>query len=244
MSFGDFEADITKPMEAAVRRQFHLRPKSKPGESAADFQIDRPLIPKVAPAELPPEERFAVDTFHGFMEIRGTLERLHDIELYVRRFPYRGSRVTRERYLRFHIEAYFHEAYILRERLSAFGKRSTRAYKRGARRERSVRVAQQLETIVASLDDVVEVRSRHVHESRFEEMRLLNLATLELIERNSRDPIWSQLLKGHYPLVRRYWAGWVREMNSSIEELLNMYFVSLHPLMFEEHVLVLPSAAA
>ncbi|MGI8547728.1 MAG: hypothetical protein ACR2M1_10390 [Gemmatimonadaceae bacterium] len=151
--------------------------------------------------------------------------------------------MPRARYLQFHIEAYFHEIYILRERLEAFGKRATRAYKKSARRDLAIDVAGQLEHILSALEDVVAIRGHHVHELRFQETRLSNLAAIELIERNSIDPVWPQFLREQYPAVRRYWISWIKEMNAAVEELLDKYFAQLHLLMFDRRQFQFPRGA-
>jgi hypothetical protein len=230
--FQTFLVDISKPMEEAVRRQ--LDRADRTSSQSVLFDVEVPFLSPNPRPVLPPHERFAVDSFEAFTEVSDTFQRLRDIEVYVRRFPFRGTRITRERYIRFHVEAYLHETYILRERLAAFATRATRAYRKTKQREFALAVEKQLMDTVSSLDGIIAIRSRHVHELRFDETRLRNLNAIELIERNSSDPIWSNFLKQQYPKVRKYWASWVREMNQAIEQLLDQYFGELHRLMFDQ----------
>src|SRR5690606_7225746 len=121
-----------------------------------------------------------------------------------RRFPFASTRVTRERYLRVHIELYFHELHILRERLIAYGKRITRSQRSAPIRDASKAAGAELERLVeSSMSQVITIRNRHVHESRFDETRLRNLGGIELIARTSDEQIWSSIVSDQYKLVRR-----------------------------------------
>lgn len=241
-SFMIFQVDIAKPMEAILKRQLEIT-NQRSGNTTTPFDVDVPFLAPGPPPGLPPNERFAVDSFQGFTEVSDTLQRLFDIAVYVRRFPFRRTQIPRARYLRFHIEAYFHEIYILRERLLTLAKRATRAYRKSMHRDLATEVAGRLDRIVSALEDLISVRARHVHELRFDETRLRNLDAIELIERNSDDPIWSMFIHEQDPKVRRYWVAWVTEMNAAVEELLNRYFAELHRLMFEKRRFRFPYAA-
>jgi hypothetical protein len=230
--FARFQADIASAMETVIRKYLGDA-LARARESGGEFDVETPFVAPGSPPTLAPDDRFAADAFQGYMEIGETLERLLDIELYLRRFPFRSTRITRERYLRFHVEAYLHESYILRERLLTFGKRVTRAYKRGDHRQTAASTGQRLEELARALDGVTQMRGRHVHELRFDETRLRNLGALELIERRSSDPVWAGAIKEQYPRVRRHWVRWVREMNEGVRELLDQYFDELHALMFD-----------
>lgn len=241
-SFMIFQIDIAKPMEAIVKRQFEIT-NQRFGNNTTPFDIDVPFLAPGPPPGLPPNERFAVDSFQKFTEVNNTLQRLFDIAVYIRRFPFRRTQISRARYLSFHIEAYFHEIYILRERLLTLAKRTTRAYRKSKHHDLATEVMGRLDQVVSDLQELISVRGQHVHELRFDETRLRNLATIEFIERNSDDPIWSMFLHEQYPKVRRYWVAWVTEMNAAVEELLNRYFAELHRLMFEKQQLRFPYAA-
>jgi hypothetical protein len=51
------------------------------------------------------KDPFIEKIFLGFLEIANSLETLEDIAFYVGRFPFQKTRITPERYLRFHVEA-------------------------------------------------------------------------------------------------------------------------------------------
>lgn len=78
-----------------------------------------------------PREVYVSAVFDGFVEITKSLETLEDIRFLVKRFPYRNTRVTEERYLQLLAETYLSEIYVLRERLKAYIVRVERESKRG-----------------------------------------------------------------------------------------------------------------
>ena len=71
--------------------------------------------------------------FSGFTEINSCVERLRDIQVYVGSFPYRSQKLSRVRFLRYQIESYFHEVYILKERLIAYLTTIGRLFRRDLR---------------------------------------------------------------------------------------------------------------
>jgi hypothetical protein len=228
-----FEFEISKVAEALIAPHVRDELVHSSSKTQQPFRVDVPFTAERKPS-LTREERFSADAFSGFVEIGETVERLQDLHVYIRRFPFSGTRITRERYLRVHIEAYFQELYILRERLLSYGKRITRAYRSGPAKNSASIAGQRLEELVLqSMAQVIAVHSRHVHESRFDETRLRNLGGIELIARNSPDPIWAPFVKQQYEIVRHHWSRWAKEMNQAVELLLDQYFAILYPVLFE-----------
>ncbi len=233
IDFVQFQCEMSKVAEQLLAPHVSeaiARFSSKPAEP---FRVDVPFVTDQKPA-LTREERFSADAFSGFIEINETIERLQDIQVYIRRFPFSNTRITRERYLRMHVEAYFHELYILRERLLSYGKRMTRAYRSGPSKEPARIAGQRLEALVTNrMAVMVATRNHHVHKSRFDEAHLRNLGAIELIARNSPDPIWKPYLNQQYQIVRIHWKKWAMGMNEAVELLLDEYFRILYPVLFE-----------
>ncbi|MGI8547729.1 MAG: hypothetical protein ACR2M1_10395 [Gemmatimonadaceae bacterium] len=86
-SFMVFQADIARPMEAVLRRELASRRRS-PETGSVAFDMATPFHAAGPPPLLTPNERFAVDSFQGFMEVSDTLQRLFDIAVYVGRYPF------------------------------------------------------------------------------------------------------------------------------------------------------------
>ena len=58
------------------------------------------------------DEVFARRLFLEFDEIVSSYQCLRDIEIYIRRFPYRDTGLSDLRYLKYHIENHLNEVYI------------------------------------------------------------------------------------------------------------------------------------
>src|SRR5207253_897042 len=96
------------------------------GDQKADFAqaMKNHLLDLDGPKEVKPKrtgrKTFCYKLFYGFTEIAGSLDTLEDIEVFIGRFPFRGTRITKERYLQFHVECHLAEIYLLRERLRSY----------------------------------------------------------------------------------------------------------------------------
>lgn len=68
--------------------------------------------------------------FYGFNEIHKSYERLKEHEVYVGRFPYSGTEISKVSHLNYNIENYLGEFYILKERIKKYLATVGRIYKR------------------------------------------------------------------------------------------------------------------
>ncbi len=90
------------------------------------------------------EELFILKVFNGFTEISDSFDSLKNCEIYIKRVPFPESKVSRVSYLRFVIEGYLNEMYILKERLDAYLKVLQRAYRMSARKQKYKNYSNQL----------------------------------------------------------------------------------------------------
>ncbi len=173
--------------------------------------------------------------FGGYTEIVNTYEVMLDIGVYIRRFPFSGTRVRKTRYLQFHIEAYLHEVYILRERLVAYTAMVERLYRKTPRKSLAAEAASRAELAVrAALGSITDTRSSHVHQRRFSEKRLDDLTGTELVATYSDEEFWQTYLRWQYREVRREWVERIQDNNKAVEELLNMFSDILYPVLFDK----------
>lgn len=199
------------------------------------FKLDGPR--QIARTATSREESFG-KAFRGFLEISKSLETLDDIEFYINRFPFQGTRISRERYLQFHVESYLSEVYVLQERLTKYSKMLGRQYRKDPRLPN---VQQQCETlseyISKPLQSVVRVRGRHVHEVRFNDADIDRLGTIGLLAQSSEDEI-ATLLKDYYREehrnVKKMWKDRIKANNKAIEELIDQLFEALYSIVFDE----------
>lgn len=188
--------------------------------------------------KLAADERFFTKIWQGFLEISGSLKTLQDVEVYIRRFPYSKTSITRHRYLRYHIESHFNEIYILRERLKTFLTIIERLYRKDPRHSNILRVTQAMAKLVTDmLEGVTTTRSSHIHQSRFQSEDLNRLESLDLLTSVGINEVSDHLrlyYDNEYRSIRRSWRMTLKSNNEAIIKLLNIYFKRLLPIIFNE----------
>lgn len=183
------------------------------------------------------KEKYYRDIFYGFIEINDSLETLKDIPIYMKSFPFKSKRITKPRYLRYHIENYFNEVYILKERLIAYLNTIKRAYKSDEHYRKVHRIIEPMyEVVTKPLEGIINTRGAHVHESRFRSIDLSRLETLDLLVTNGTDELTSNL-RGYYKIsykqVKQKWENQFNTNNEKIVELLSIYGDNLFIILFD-----------
>lgn len=182
---------------------------------------------------------FFSKVFHGFGEISKSLETLIDIEFYISRFPFQRTRVTRERYLQFHVESYFSEIYLLRERLKRYITLLERQYKRSLGISNVQERCKALtDAITSSLAGVTDIRGRHVHEARFSDDDIDRLSLITLLLHawdNESASLMTKYYRYEYRRVKKNWFDKIKANNKTLRELLDFFFDSLFPIVFDEN---------
>jgi hypothetical protein len=199
--------------------------------------------PKSLAREPTAEEQFFAVVFQGFIEIDKSLETLADIAVYIRRFPFRDAKSSRDRYLQFMIEAHFAEIYVLRERLKAYLKKVMRQYKYDLGFPAICDMCKILEDCInKSLMGAIDVRHRHVHDVRLSYAGIDRLASLALLSRSPSDD-FANLMKRYYREVhgevRRDWKAKMEGNNEQIRKLLDFFFDALYPILFDSKTNIL-----
>src|SRR6267142_6532320 len=91
----------------------HAVPLSKEDRDALGEALQNYIFnfggPKRVNRELTDRDCFFAKILHGSWEISKSFEKLEDISFYIGRFPFQKTRITPERYLQFHVEAWFEE---------------------------------------------------------------------------------------------------------------------------------------
>lgn len=234
--FERFQAAMANAAQAALTPLMEEDNKEV-GESLWNhlFDLDGPRgVKRVLDAQ----QVFFSRAFRGYIEITKSLETLEDISFYVGRFPFQKTRITRERYLQFHVEAYFSEVYILRERIKDFITLVERQYKRDPSVTDVGKCCTELQKMLAkTLDGIVGVRSGHVHESRFYDDGIERLSTIALLTRGSDQKLASfmeQHYRSEHRKVKKLWCDRIRGNNKALTEFLSGVFENLFKIMFTE----------
>lgn len=195
---------------------------------------------KRANSDISEEDGFKSRIFFGFTEINETYEVLKDIEAYIRNTSHEEGEVSSVREIKYHVNSFLNEIYILKERLIAYLNFIDKEYKRGEDYRRIRPSIEPLYKMVSSgLQNVVNTRGYHVHQRRYSDDDLDRLSTLKLLADNTEGP-WDDLFRVEYLEVREKWIDRVDSSNESIETLNDRYFGKLYGLLFEEEDLILP----
>jgi hypothetical protein len=188
-----------------------------------------------------PSEEFFIKVFSGFTEILDSTQILEDIVTYIRRIPYSRSGVSRLRYLRFVVEAYLNEVYLLKERLIALLNVLKKAYRKTSREKEVLRRIQSLFTSVSrSLINVSQARDSHVHATRYSDREIDRLSLLEILSKqNSKaskesGALFKTLYKLAYQTARENWVRTVKTNDARIKKLLDVYFDLVFSIVFDK----------
>jgi hypothetical protein len=168
-------------------------------------------------------ERYWINWFHEFTEIHASIERLDQSLVYLRHYPrsraFRFHGLSEADWLRYHIEAYLQETYILFQRLSRF-LRKIEKVAISARDKNGLSSANRLKAILdASFNSVVTVRSGHVHEYRFRDDELRNLDSLVLLTKTGKLSGLRALRSVQYVAALNKWRKQLLRNNKEIQKL-------------------------
>ena len=196
-----------------------------------------------------PRELYFGRIFKAFMEIMSCLETLDDIEFYVGHFPFASTRISRDRYLQFHVEAYFAELYMLQQRLDTYVVLLERQFRKDNRFATVRDRCKHLPSLVRkALENQLRLRHGHVHESRFRDIGIERIKTMGLLML-SEDERMSGIMRIYYRLehakVRKKWKKTLADNNKYVRRILNVFFAHFFPVVFEaDGSLVYPSNLA
>lgn len=187
-----------------------------------------------------PRDRAPVVLFYSLFEINTAVQNLSDTEIYIRRFPYKDTPITRIRYLRYIFVNYLNEIYLLKQRLKAFLQLVEELYANGIRRKDVRKVTQPLFRYISQVfESIVDARSSHIHKEHYTDRQLEKLEILELttgdfdLEKNRLS--WPDYFHWQYREIRKQKEKQVREINKSVKVILNTVFSELYPIVFDEN---------
>ncbi len=172
--------------------------------------------------------------FHGYHEIYQSVSALDDLIVYLARFPFGQTSVTRSRYLQFVIEGYFHENYILQMRLRSYATQIERAWRQDDKQSVVKTACCELRELVEKDFEVLnQTRGTLVHKQRLTDSGLEALSTLELfcsVERRA----WERHYMARFKSVRKQWLSTMRTNSSELKRLLDLYFAVLCKIGFSD----------
>jgi hypothetical protein len=188
-----------------------------------------PVFGLPQPKDLPkgrkpsPNERYWLDWFQEFSEIDASMRRLNQALVYLSHYPdakvFRFHKLSEADWIRYHIEAYLQETYVLYERLRRYLRKVEKVAIAACDRAGLSSVKRQKSIIEASLKNVVTARGGHVHEYRFQDDELRDLDTLVLVTSAGklRELRWVRRHKFETALIK--WRGQIQNNNRETEKL-------------------------
>jgi hypothetical protein len=223
-------------LDAAVPLISKVKPSPEINDSIWKKLAGEPVADPV-PAPISAEEKHVMRLFWVFTEIHGCVERLKDCEIYVHRFPFGRSRVTRPAYLQFVVEGHLHEIYLLRERLEILAKTVARLFKRDKSAKQIAKVADILVKFVTqSLSGFTNVRGAHVHQWRYTHQDIERLNLIATLRKAKRSPFSRPLLpleriaiEETHARLRKQAKTW----NQRVSHVMEKFFKHLNPVILD-----------
>ena len=190
--------------------------------------------PKRLKREFTPADHFFSVLYNGFREISDSYYSLLDIETYIGRFPYSKTKISKVRYMIYHIECYLNEAYILRERLKAYITKVGRLYKKDPKHSDVLKKMRSLFLLIDdAFNNIVKARGFHVHESRFKDGDLDRISSLEFFAQYEDEEfrLLRFLFKLDYRIIRKKYKRTLVSNNKNIRKLLDGCFDILYEVV-------------
>lgn len=232
-NYKDFQAKLTKVVQPFIlssiekdRQAFREEIKSVLENSKANRSF---------PQFTRRDEVFASRLFLEFDELVTSLLCMKDIEVYVKRFPYRDAGISSLRYLKYHVESHLNEIYIFQERVEAFFDFIQKRYRKSPNAANINLMSQRiLAFIKSSLQSIILARGAHVHSRRFTSSDLDRLTFLENMK-NSEAETFSDLYELEYKQARKEWARSIQTFNSTFEQMFNTICKELDAVLFDKN---------
>lgn len=202
--------------------------------------------PRSVPHNSSPTEYFIANKiFRPISEIFNTVESIENIAIYIRTFPYKRQGISKVSYLKYHVENYLNELYLLKNRLIAHLNLIEKSYKKSAT---SLHVSQKIkplyDVISKVLEGYVELRGIHVHQYRYSDYDFDRLSFLELLSRGKTEDNFKQIIKNllndAYSETRKKWIAKINSDVDGIHGLLEFYFEQLISALIADGKLIFP----
>lgn len=188
----------------------------------------KPHIDKIKardPVEI--EEKELLNTIFGdFTDISDTYDALIMSETLISVAPPRSKKIEHDKYIKYVVNTYLQDVYILKERLNSYATRIKRIHNKSGRSELTSKHIEPLFDIVKdSFQSIVNTRGGHVHAKRYSDDELNDASTMALISNHSSD---FQLHYDHsIAKAKIAWYERIRTNNAETKKLLDLYFKSL-----------------
>jgi hypothetical protein len=176
-------------------------------------------------------------------EVIASLQKIADIPIYICNYRYEDEGVSRLNYLRYHIEAYFNELYILQDRLGKYPVVLKRAYRSHERSDDIDKACDKLKSLVDGVfEGFKKLRGAHVHEERYDDSDLRRLSLLESLSQSDGGipKEIEKLFHETFDATCKKWVSVIEENFNAFGDLMDGYFRILGTVLLTDDKLVLP----
>ena len=191
------------------------------------------------------EDSLKARIFYELVEIHDTFERIKECKHYISVFPFKSNKISKSGYLNLINESYFHEIYILRERLKTFlpniikNHKGTKYYKDGKK------IADKLhKSIMVTFKNASDIRNNHVHRGRLEVKSIKRLSSLELLQLSDNKDFVTEtknIYKVQFLETRKLLKSNYTNTIKEIEKALDYYFWAVESFLYQDNLVVLPN---
>lgn len=192
------------------------------------FDLDGPKKMSASPSS---KTKFVANIlFSPFSEILDSLESINSIYIFIRSFPYKSKKISRVRFLKYHIGNYLNELYMLQIRLKNYLTKIQRGYRKSDTFSLINPIFKLLsEDIENTFKPCFDLRGLHIHKNRYTDKELSRLSGLEILTiRNDNNEKRTKFINSYfiaeYNKVKKKWVNSIKEDLKSIETILEDYF--------------------
>jgi len=199
------------------------------------------MTPLTATENLSDENRVLLWLNIRFGEIYDSVEYLRDALVYIKSFPYEGTRITKVRYFRYVVENFLREIYTLDQRLKKFAQRVAEEYERIPKKHfRQSEAYKAYNEAHKKFEKQTADRHILVHDSRDFDTQLYNLTQLEqrvtvtFVGTPFLD-IFESLLERKYSCALNERSYEMEQIVCYIEEIADVFFVGINAMILNEN---------
>lgn len=183
--------------------------------------------------------------FKPLSELVTNMEALENISVYSASFPYSRQNISRLDYLKYHIENYLNELYILKNRLIAYLTTLERAYRKSGNIDQIKCAFEPLyKNVSSSFEGYVNIRGAHVHQNRYTDEEIDRLSTLSVLTL-SKDENFRSVIKPlfitEYKKVRKKWVGKMQSDIHTLHKILSEYFRVVSSVLVNNGKIIYPT---
>ena len=166
------------------------------------------------------------------------LDRLEQVEVFLNNYKdcteFRKKRISQVVYLKYHVEKYLEENYILKERLIGLLNILKKYYKNSPADTKKLTLLEELTHL--NIEKILSARNSHVHENRFTDEDINFLELCDAVSRlGIRMSAFEKRFANEYSnVVTKTWKSNVKNRNKQLKKLMDSYFDCVNALVFDE----------